>query len=166
MIDPANIVELFDYQDGELIRRHTTAPRARKGDSAGTRTPDGYVITIDGKKIARRRLVWAWHHGVWPTHSVCSLNNDCFDDHIENLADLNDVERRHNLVEQQRAVPTGVAQAGKRFTASCDHEYLGTFDTAIEAYEAYCKAHVAKYGSMSPYAKGIITDATGVVKCL
>lgn len=170
MITPDLVRYLFDYSpEGVLTWRANRGKRARAGAVAGSRARDGFVITIDGKKYTRRRLVWAWWKFAWPTHSVCSLNNDCFDDRIEFLADLNDVERRHNLVEQQRGLPVGVHRAsheGKRYTAACDHEYLGTFDTPEAAHEAYRKAHVSKYGSMSPYSISICTYATGDIKCL
>jgi hypothetical protein len=128
--------------------------------SAGRETKDLHAINVNGKQYSRGRLVWAWHHAAWPLHSICHLNHDRYDDRIENLADLPDVERRHNTVEQQRALPVGVRQYGQRYHATCNHQHVGTFSTPEQAHEAYKQAHINAFGMLSAHAK-----ATGVDIC-
>ena len=104
----------------------------------------------------RARLVWAWHTGAWPVHTICHANHDSSDDSIDNLLDLAPTERRLMQLYKQRDLPAGVAPArrGSHFTTRVDGRHQGTYASADEAHEAYRMAHAIRYGSASPWAVG------------
>jgi hypothetical protein len=83
--------ELFEYRDGDLIRKVSTSTRAPVGSVAGYASRDGYRrITINRKKYKAHRLVFLMHHGYLPQ----------FIDHIDN-------ERSNNRIENLRPATHG-----------------------------------------------------------
>lgn len=93
-------------------------------------------ITISGDKFAlkRARVIWAMHHGHWPTGEIGHRNSDFWDDRISNLREQTEFQR---AAFARRAGKTGVKgvyplRAGK-FGAHIIHHgskvFLGSFDT-------------------------------------
>jgi hypothetical protein len=80
---PDEIRKIFDYKDGNLVWRSQRS-RARKGDVAGTPLNGYIVVRYNGIGYKAHRLVWAWHHGVWP-NIVDHINGNPADNRIENL---------------------------------------------------------------------------------
>jgi hypothetical protein len=80
MITQERLKEMFDYRDGELIRKKT-------GKSASVKKSPHhrYVrMTIEGKVAPVHRMIFLWHHGFLPNvtdHVDGNRDNNC----IENL---------------------------------------------------------------------------------
>ena len=79
--------ELFDYRfDGHLIWKVNKTSKARKGDAAGTSYKNQYnQVQINGVLYLTHRVIWLWHHGYTPEHSLDHINRVKHDNRIENL---------------------------------------------------------------------------------
>lgn len=157
-LTPEDVRRIFDYdEDGRLIWREDRGSRARAGQVAGSKSGDGhYVIRFKGSRYTRGRLVWAWHKGAWPEHTICHADHDSCNDDIDNLLDLDRTARRLLQRYKTRDLPPGVNRArhGHNFTARVDNAHQGTYKTADDAHTAYVAAHLARYASASPWATG------------
>jgi len=88
--------EMFEYCDGELIRRNTTSPNACKGDSAGCRQKSGYVVIRIAKKLHyRHQLIWCMLKGS-RAKELDHINRIPGDDRIENLRACTRAENKWN----------------------------------------------------------------------
>ena len=140
--------ELFDYapETGLLIRRIRTANRTNPGDVVGAPSGNGYLkVTIDGDKGHYvHRVIWCHVTGAWPNHNIDHIDGDQSNNRFENLRD---VKQRANVENIQRAKKHNkIGILGVRFTKNryearitVDREqiYIGRFDSAQEAHEAY-----------------------------
>lgn len=77
MITQQRLHELFDYADGELVRR-----AGRKGGSVNKR---GYkILCVDYKMYKAHRLVFLYHNGYLPDQ-IDHADGDKLNNRIENL---------------------------------------------------------------------------------
>lgn len=74
---------LFYYKDGHLYWKMTKG-RILKDTIAGTKSHHYYQICIDYKIYRTHRLVWIYHNGN-TDQIIDHINNDSFDNRIENL---------------------------------------------------------------------------------
>lgn len=123
----------------------------KAGDVAGCVDDLGYIrMTVNGKRVRGQQLAWFYVHGEWPTMDIDHINGNRQDNRIVNLRH---VSRKLNLQNMKKARGVvglmGVTPKGERFaaqiTANGQHFYLGRFDTAEEAHEAYIKAKREKH---------------------
>lgn len=81
----------FDDDSGEFYWEVPTSVRVKKGDLVGTLRSDGYISTqFYGKNYKVHRLVWLWHHGCLPKHTIDHINGVRHDNRINNLRDVTD----------------------------------------------------------------------------
>lgn len=137
----------YDPETGSLTWK-VSRGRVGNGAKAGRRRPDGYLrVKVDGSDYLVHRLALALTHGHWPEGQVDHLNGDASDNR---LANLRDVPQEVNQQNQRRANADsktgllGASPRGPRFQAAIttqgDRRYLGLFDTAEEAHQAYLTA--------------------------
>lgn len=145
--------ECFDYRDGLLYWRERPAHHFQKpadcaafntktaGKLAGKLDGRGYYaigLRINGKAIsmAAHRVVWALHHGRWPTLHIDHINRLRDDNRIENLREVTQAENAKNSA-RNRVFPYVVPHYHGRFTAQvklgAGTIYLGIFDSEQEA---------------------------------
>ena len=94
MITQERLKELFEYQDGQLIRR-------KDGRSAviaiGTRRYER--VSVDSKTQALHRMIYLWHHGHLPK-TIDHIDGDRANNKIENLREAtqqqNCFNRKHH----------------------------------------------------------------------
>jgi hypothetical protein len=89
MVTQEKVRELFDYQDGNLIRLTSPAPGVNAGDVAGCPTSRGYLSTwVDGNSYLNHRLVWLWHYGYFPENGLDHIDRVKTNNRIENLREV------------------------------------------------------------------------------
>jgi hypothetical protein len=89
--------ELFEYRDGKLIRKNTTASNALAGTEAGTfdASTGYYRVYINGKKERVHRIIFLMHHGYLPKY-IDHIDNDRKNNRIENLREATFAENCQN----------------------------------------------------------------------
>lgn len=140
----------YDPVSGEFRWLNPPAKARRYiGERAGTLTARGYVrIKVDGRLYAAHRLAWLFSYGFWPENQIDHINGVRHDNRIENLRD---VSARVNSQNRRRANANnssgllGVSKSRNRFQALIRDEsghmtYLGKFDSAEAAHDAYLSA--------------------------
>jgi Demerecviridae HNH endonuclease len=145
--------ELLDYdpETGIFIWRIDRGMRARAGDRAGFIRQDGYIcIKINGVAYQAHRLAFLWMSGSWPAEQIDHVNRVRHDNRWTNLREATPSENSINSLPRDRLLdlPRGVhtTRCGGKFRAHVAGIYIGTFDTAEEAGEAYAAAAHALYG--------------------
>lgn len=156
-LDLDRLQEVLDYdaEAGLLKWRVRTSPRAAPGAVAGTIKADGYRhIGIDGKSYMAHQLVWFHVKGEPPEDELDFINGDGSDTRIENLRPASRAENTWNARRPKNTTGyRGVYKFHNRYNAKIRHQgkkiFLGTFATAEEAYEAYCKKAKELHGKFA-----------------
>jgi hypothetical protein len=96
MITQELVKELFDYQDGNLIRKTKVATNANIGDIVGTLDGHGYLqFRINNRLYRLHRVVFLWHHGYLP-QCVDHIDGNPLNNRIENLRAATKLENNRN----------------------------------------------------------------------
>lgn len=115
------------------------------GRRAGTITDRGYVAIIaDGRLYKAHRLAWLYTFGHFPSKQLDHVNGERDDNRLCNLREATNAENQQNLSADgcNSCGLRGVAKTKNgRFAAtirvSGKNRYLGTFDSAEDAHQAY-----------------------------
>lgn len=131
-----------------LVKRHNSI---NPGNKAGCDLPTGYVgIGFARKVYQAHRLAWFYVYGVWPKGHTDHINGDKKDNRIANLRDVTPMQNAHNQwkpLKSNRLGLMGVSKHGRGYAAQITinrkMKYLGTFDTAEKAHQAYLQAKLS-----------------------
>lgn len=139
----------YDPETGIFTWRVGRRGGARAGAVAGSIDRDGYRhITIDFVNYLAHRLAWFWMIGEWPINEIDHRNSIRDDNRFAELREATDTQNKRNA-RISRANTSGLKGASfdkrrGRWRAQIHdagkQRYLGTFNTAVEAHAAYCKA--------------------------
>ena len=150
MITQERLKELFDYKDGQLIRkvnrgRGKTSVRWKAGTAIGHKSGKYILGSVDYHLYKLHRLIWLWHYGVLPQKHLDHIDGNPSNNQIENLREVTCAE---NMQNQRSARITnklgmqGVYKVNNKFravlTTNGKTKHLGYFDTP----EQIGRAHV------------------------
>ena len=143
---------LFTYADGNLYWRGRKGRRLA-GALAGTASHHYYQICIDYVLYRTHRLVWAYHYGA-SAHTIDHINNNPFDNRIENLRECDDSQNHQNsrLPKSNTSGIKGVAWCKQkekwrgRIDVDGTEKHIGFFTTIDEAKEAMSAARAKLNG--------------------
>jgi hypothetical protein len=149
LINQQQIKDLFDYEDGHLIRKVTTGPRGIKGSKVNSNpTYTEYPkVVISKRSYMYHRVVWLWHHGTLPD-MIDHINGNPCDNRIENLRECNNAQncqnRKVSAANSSGFMGVSWYEPNKRWRAyiklNGKRKHLGYFKTPEEASEAYKNA--------------------------
>ncbi len=120
----------------------------RAGVEAGSWHSRGYkTACIAGRSYKCHRLAWLYVYGVWPADEIDHINGIKHDNRIVNLREATRRQNMQNMVNPKQGNKTGlrgVSPSGRKFMArisdASQEHYLGLFNTAQEAHQAYLTA--------------------------
>jgi hypothetical protein len=160
MISKDRVRELFDYQDGNLIRKVSIQSRSRLGEKAGANSTRGVVIvSVDYKRYKAHRLIWLWHHGSLPP-VIDHIDGDPTNNRIENLRPATHATNMRNS-KKPRTNTSGFKgvrfhKQRQKWTAQISVNnrslYLGIYETPELAYAAYCAGAAEHHGEFARLA--------------
>ena len=150
MLTQERLKELFNYQDGQLIRKTNRASngdgkRWKVGTALGWNTPYGYIeASVDYKRYKLHRLIWLWHKGELPKLDIDHIDGNPSNNRIENLREATPSQNMQNQRKPRKTNKLGyqgVYQVKNRFRTSLTIngkvKNIGYFDTPEEAHQAY-----------------------------
>jgi len=123
------------------------AHKSVKNKQAGTPDHRGYVIVrFMGKAYKAHRLAWLLIHGEWPSQMIDHIDGNASNNIWSNLRDVsNQINQcnRHKARADSKSGLVGASPFRNKWKAQIKRggviKYLGLFDTAQEAHEAYKK---------------------------
>ena len=88
MITQAELLELFDYKNGEIYWKKTFSKKTKIGNKAGRKQSLGYIqVNVNKKSYLAHRIIFAMHNGYFPK-SIDHINGSKSDNRIENLREV------------------------------------------------------------------------------
>lgn len=139
----------YDIETGEFFWLKDKLGRGCKwlaGEKAGYVVKGAMNIALLGEYYYSHRLAWFYVFGEWPQHEVDHINGDWSDNRICNLRDVPHCMNMENMRSAKKTSVSGLIGAFKRkdkesFTSKIQIRgkvvYIGSFETAQEAHEAY-----------------------------
>jgi len=153
-----DVLDTFDFSDGNLIWKKKTGPRSKIGHVAGHLRKDGYVqIKFQHKLYAAHRLIWFLIYGEWPKNEVDHIDGNKSNNRLENLRDVTKSQNQQNRLKtkQNSTGFKGVFFHPKsnkwmsKITVNKKQIYLGYFHSALDAHNAYSEAAKKLHGEFS-----------------
>jgi HNH endonuclease len=136
----------YNAENGSFVWLVSLRGHTKAGNKAGSiSSSTGYIeIGIGGRKYGAHRLAWLLSYGEWPENEVDHINGIRTDNRLSNLRSATSGENKQNQRQPHKDSLTGylgVSKNGKRFSARIQLNgkfvYVGTFDTAEQASNAY-----------------------------
>lgn len=152
--------ELFEYRDGDLIRKVSPQHNAPVGSVAGTVRRDGYRdIRINAKSYLTHRLIFLMHHGYLPQF-IDHIDNNRSNNRIENLRPATNGENSWNqaITSLNTSGFKGVSwdKKAQRWRVQVGNDskkhWGGYYNTAEEANEAAMKLREKLHGEFVRHA--------------
>lgn len=129
---------------------------------AGSPTKKGYTsIAINGEKYYAHRLAWLYMTGSFPTDMIDHINGCRWDNRFANLRECvmsqnaaNSGMKPNNSTGYKGVRRTESGKWSARCRAMGGSHWLGTFDSAIEAHEAYAQFAQRAHGEFCNLGEG------------
>lgn len=141
----------YDSETGDFYWIADTNSRgpSKIGQKAGAPSGHGYIkINVLGHKTYAHRLAWLMVYGYMP-EQLDHRNGNRSDNRLSNLREATQSQNIANRELDVLGFEThGTKYRARIFVNNVRHE-LGTFDTSIEASEAYWAAHEKFFGEFS-----------------
>jgi hypothetical protein len=158
MITQERLRELVRYcpETGIFHWVNSLSTKMYKNSVAGSKSKkDGYVrIKINHKSYLAHRLAWLYFYGNFPEKLIDHIDGVRNNNSIKNLRDATPAINAQNLKmvsQKTNSSYLGVSRIGNKFQAQIRIDkklkYLGMFETAIQAHEAYlCEKRIHHEG--------------------
>jgi hypothetical protein len=148
--------EILDYnpETGLFIWKINRGRLCKKGNIAGSIDSWGHLqICINSRKRLAHRLAWLYVYGTEPKQQIDHIDGNKQNNAISNLRDVNQTLNQQNRTRARKDSSSGlmgVIKDGSKYKAQIKaHKktfYLGMFQTAQEAFEAYKQAKLQLHG--------------------
>lgn len=147
----------YDAINGRLVWEKPLRNITKKpGDIVGGPDPKRYSsVFLLGHRFSVHRLIWLWHHGIYPTGNIDHINGNPADNRIENLRIATQAQNVANRVRKSCHGAGVDAGSDGKFTARITlpmtkkRLYLGRFSTAAEAAAAFIGASIVLHGEFT-----------------
>jgi len=154
MITQAELKNLFDYVDGQLIAKTNNNTR-KAGDALRSITGKGYLSgRINGRTYRVHRLVFLYFHGFMPPQ-VDHIDGNRQNNHIENLRKATSAQNNQNRMATGASKIKGVVwhKQSKKWVASiCINRksvHLGSFEKIEDAAQVATDARKKLHGEFA-----------------
>ena len=162
--------ECFEYNKDTGVLRWKTRPldhfscvgvcnmwnSKRAGKEIKFTEVSGYIVVrLDGYLYKAHRIIFKLMTGNDPKVNIDHRDSDRTNNKWSNLREASDVQNTHNAKMKKSSTTgfKGVYVKGKKFgteiRANGVRHFLGTFNTAQEAYTVYCEAAVRLHGEFA-----------------
>lgn len=148
----------YDQFSGIFTWLVTNSNRAVAGKSAGGLNPDGYItIRVNRIGVPAHRLAWCWMTGEWPEMQIDHKDGIRSNNRWLNLRLATTEQNLHNSrpypnsLSPLKGVTHDKAKGKWMARIRCNYKrlYLGRFDTAEEAHDAYASKATELYGEFA-----------------
>ena len=150
---------IFTWRSNPQRAKNWNTRRSGK-PAGGSDCQYGYIsIRIGHALYQAHRLAWLYMTGEWPISMVDHIDVDPTNNRWSNLRAATKAENMRNLPTPKHNTSglKGATKVGRnRWVAQIQHNgknnYLGTFATAEEAHEAYCRKAKELFGEYARFA--------------
>lgn len=135
----------YDAETGVFTWIKSPTPVVKEGTVAGSFHGTKYLrIMIGGRQYLAHRLAWLYVNGRWPVNQIDHIDGNKTNNRIENLRDVSATFNEQNKIAAKIDSKSGLIGASpyrNRWRAQIKInkkiKYLGLFDTAEKAHQAY-----------------------------
>lgn len=139
--------QMLRYEpDTGLLFWTDAAYKSVRGKQAGTFNRGYVVVMYKNKFYKAHRLAWLLTHGSWPKEMIDHIDGDPSNNKLNNLRDVNNHVNqcnRHKARVDSKSGLMGASPYRNKWRSQIKRDgvikYLGIFNTAQEAHEAYKK---------------------------
>ena len=154
MITQAELKNLFDYVDGQLVAK-TNVNKRKVGDVLGSVNDKGYLKGSVNQRLYRvHRLVFLYFHGFMPTQ-VDHIDGNRQNNRIQNLRQATSAQNNQNRMATGASKIKGVVwhKQSKKWVASiCINRksvHLGSFEKIEDAAQVATDARKKLHGEFA-----------------
>jgi hypothetical protein len=153
----------YDPKTGEftcLVNMGRRLIGQRADVKSGAKDQPYFHLYIGGKRYFSHRMAWLWVHGTEPSAYIDHINGDTLDNRLVNLREATHQQNLFNRGANKNNT-TGykgvrLTRSGKKYWAEIKidrkSKYLGAFDSAELAHQAYCAAAARLFGEFAGVA--------------
>lgn len=144
-----------------MFYRIEPASNIQSGPVSPRKSVNGYLrMRIDGKLYTLHRLAWLYMTGCFPEHGIDHIDGDRSNNIWLNLRGATALQNSQNIAAKSIALsglrgayPMASGRWQSKIKSAGKYFALGTFDSAIEAHQAYIAAKL-KLHDFSPELRG------------
>lgn len=130
--------ELFTYSDGRLYWKVSNSPRIKIGNEAGVFGRSKYHrVGVGNNVYLTHRLIWKMLKGEEPPKYLDHINQNKFDNRIENLRSVTKSQNQLNNKAKGYRFHKASGKWTSQIMVNRKQVYLGIFDTENMAEEHY-----------------------------
>ena len=99
-IDFKRLQEILDYdqETGIFTWKINQCGARKKGQIAGTKNKNGYIVIRHKKLYYAHRLAWLYVHGIFPDSVIDHINRNKSDNRINNLRSVSHADNMYNRI--------------------------------------------------------------------